>query len=544
VPIQRSQAPQVVFQPQIYRRFQRGIDDIVSAVRPTLGPCPRLVASARQSSTNTPELLDSGGIIARRITELPNRDENAGAMLVRHLLWRIYEQVGDGTATAAVIFQAVYKQSVPYIIAGGSPMLMRRYLERGAQLIRDELAGMVRHVEGREQLARIAESICHERELAELLGEIFDIIGEHGQVEIRSSAGRGLDREYVEGMHWAGGLLSREMVIDAVRMRVDLESVGILISDLDIDDPLQLVPVIEMALQAGIRSLVIVANRLSDRAIGLLVANRDAGAFQVMAVKAPGLRADEQAAALEDLAVLTGGRRLLRAAGDQLGRVRIADLGRARRAWANKDHFGIVGGKGDPHELRRHVACLRAAYAVVEDPRACKLHRQRLGRLCGGAATLWVGGATESDITIRKDLAGRAAEALRGAIAGGVLPGAGVALLACRPALRRALEQSDAPDERAAYRVLLDAISAPIHTIASNAGYDARAVMTDLAQAGCGYGFDALSGQIVDAAHAGILDVAATQQMAICSAIDAAALALTIDVLVHRAQPEMRAANP
>jgi len=544
VPIQRSRAPQVVFQPRAYRHIQRGIDDIVSAVRPTLGPCPRLVAIARQPSTNAPELLDSGGIIARRIAELPNRDENAGAMLVRHLLWRIYEQVGDGTVTAAVIFQAVYKRSVPYIVAGGSPMRMRRYLERGAQLIHDELAGMVRHVQGQEQLARIAESICHERELAELLGEIFDIIGEHGQVELRSSPGRGLDREYVEGMHWAGGLLSRELAVDVVRMRVDLESVGILISDLDINDPLQLVPVIEMALQAGLRSLVIVANRLSDRAIGLLVANRDAGAFQAMAVKAPGLRADDQAAALEDLAVLTGGRRLLRAAGDQLGHIRIADLGRARRAWANKDHFGIVGGKGDPRGLRQHVASLRATYAAVEDPQARKLQRQRLGRLCGGAATLWVGGATESDITIRKDVAERAAEALRGAIAGGVLPGAGVALLACRPALWRALEQSDEPDERAAYRVLLDALSAPIHTIASNAGYDAGMVMANLAQVGSGYGLDARSGQVVDVVHAGILDVATTQQMAIYSAIETAALALTIDVLVTRAQPEMKAANP
>jgi chaperonin GroEL len=242
--------------------------------------------------------------------------------------------------------------------------------------------------------------------------------------------------------------------------------------------------------------------------------------------------------------VLTGGRRLLRAAGDQLGRARIADLGRARRAWANKDHFGIVGGKGDPHGLRRHVLSLRAAYAAAEDPQSRQRHRQRLGRLCGGAATLWVGGATASDIAIRKDAAERAAEALRGAIAVGVLPGAGVALLACRPALRRVLEQSDEPDERAAYRVLLDATSAPIHAIAANAGYDAHTVIGDLAQVGSGYGFDARVGQVVDVAHAGILDVATTQQMAICSAIDAAALVLTIDVLVRRAQPEIRAAHP
>jgi chaperonin GroEL len=263
-----------------------------------------------------------------------------------------------------------------------------------------------------------------------------------------------------------------------------------------------------------------------------------------MAVKAPGLRADEQAAALEDLAVLTGGRRLLRAAGDQLGRVGIADLGRARRAWANKDHFGIVGGKGDPRGLRRQIASLRAAHAATQEPQARKLLRQRLGRLCGGAATLWVGGATESDITIRKDVAERAAAALRGAIAGGVLPGAGVALLACQPALRRAFERSSEPDERAAYRVLLDGISAPIRAIASNAGYDAGTVIADLAQASSGYGLDARSGQVVDVACAGILDVATTQQTAIYSAISAAALALTIDVLVYRTQPEVRAANP
>jgi chaperonin GroEL len=213
-------------------------------------------------------------------------------------------------------------------------------------------------------------------------------------------------------------------------------------------------------------------------------------------------------------------------------------LGHARRAWANRSYFGIVGGKGDPRALRKHIVNLRVAFSQAEDPAVRKKLRERIGKLMGGSATLWVGAASELEITARKELAQRTADALRGAIMEGVLAGGGVSLLACRPVLQRALDQSTDADERAAYRILTKAMTEPIRTIIANAGYDASEIMAETKRAEPGHGFDVRSGQIVDMAQAGIFDAASVQAEAVRSAVAGAALALTVDVLVHRRKPE------
>jgi len=548
---QTTQArPAVVFQPAAYRGMQQGIDQIVEAIRPTLGPRPRLVAIERASRSKPPELLDSGGVIARRIIELPDPDQNMGAMFIRGLLWRLHEQVGDGTATAATLFQSLFNQGVRYMVSGGNAMLLRRHLEGGMQLILDTLTSMTTQVEGKEDLERVAASICYDPPLARLLGEILDIVGEYGWLEIRSSQGRELEREYVEGAYWEGGVLSRQMLDGQPKPKVEMENAAILISDLEVEDPQQLVPVMDVTLQAGLRSLLIVAGKLSDSAIGLLQANRDPAKFQAIAVQAPAPRTDERAAALEDLAVLTGGIPLLKAAGDTLGRVTLAELGRARRVWADRSHFGVVAAQGDPHRLRAQIASLREAISRVGsgpssfartpqagDAEARRRLQQRMGKLMGGSAILWVGGATESEIALRKELAQRTADALRGAVLEGVLPGGGVSLLACCPRLRQMLDQSTDPDERFAYRALLRAMEEPCRTIITNAGYDASEIMSEIRRGGLGCGFDVISGQIVDVWQAGILDVAAVQKAAVRSAVSGAGLALTVDTLVRRKRP-------
>jgi chaperonin GroEL len=418
-------------------------------------------------------------------------------------------------------------------------MALRHYLEKGMRVVLDELTGMAVHLEGKEKLAWIAETICHDPLLAQMLGEIFDIIGEYGQLEIRSGRSRELEREYVEGMYWKGGVLSRQMITDHTSLRAEMENAAILISDLEIEDPRQLIPVIEAARQAEIRSLLIIVGKLSDSAISLLLAaSRDPAKFKAIAVKSPGLTAGDRAASLEDLAVLTGGHLLARAAGYTLSGVKIQDLGRARRVWADRTHFGIIGGKGNPRALRKHIVSLRAAFRQADDPDVRRKLRERIGKLMGGSATLWVGGATELEINARKELAQRTSDALRGAITDGVLPGGGVSLLACRPALQEMLDQSTDPDERAAYRILIKALEEPIRTILTNAGYDASEVMAEIKRADAGYGFDVRSGQIVDTAKAGIFDVASVQKMAVHSAVASAALALTIDVLIHRKTPK------
>jgi chaperonin GroEL len=535
----KGQTPQVVFQPQAYRGMQRGINQMVEAVRPTLGPLPRFVAIDRAAENRMPELLDNGAAIARRILDLPDRDADVGAMFVRHVLWQVHERVGDGAATTAVLLQSIYNQGVRYLASGGNAMLLRHHLEEGMHVILNELTGMTVLVEGRQILAQVAESICYEPCLARLLGEIFDIIGEHGQLDIRSGRSRELEREYVEGMYWDGGLLSREMITDHAKLRTEMHNAAILIGDLALEDPHPLVPVLEMANGAGIRALLILATQLSSSVTALLLsASREPEKFQVIAAKTPGVTTTDQAMAMEDLAILTGGRPLLKVAGHTLTGVRLQDLGQARRVWADRTYSGIVGGRGNPRVLRTHIASLRSAFGRTTDKDLRQKLQKRIGKLLGGSATLWIGGATETEIKARRELAERTADALRGVVREGMLPGGGVSLLACHQPLRHRLEYNADADRRAAYQILIKAMEAPIRAILSNAGYDASEVMAEIRQAGNGHGFDVRSRQVVDMAQAGIWDAAAVLKTAVHSAVSGAALALTTDVLVHHKKPQ------
>ena len=529
----------VVFQPLTYKIIQEGIHQMVGAVSPTLGPRPGIVAIDPVVPGRLPEILDDGGTIVRRIIQIADRDEDMGAMLVRHVLWDVHEKVGDGTATTAVLFQSVYDQGVHYLTSGGSSMRLRRHLERGMVAVLDEIGALAQAVEGQEMLAKMAESVCYDPALAKMLGEVFDIVGEYGRLEIRSGRSSRLEREYIEGMYWKSKVLSREMINDKAELRATLDNAHILITDRMIEDPRELIPVLTLAVRSKIKSLMIIAKKLSESALGLLLLNnkKNGEKIRTFAVEAPGLTITDIAANLADVAALTGGQHFARSAGDTLARVTVEDLGRARRVWADRFHFGITGGQGDPRVLRGHIAKLRTAYEDLSDQDERKKVRERIGKLMGGSATLWVGAFTEIDIKARKELAERTAEAMRGVVRDGVIPGGGVALLACRPALQRMLDDSTDADERAAYRILIRAMEEPMRTIAANAGYDPSDVMAEVRHAGPGYGFDARTGQIVDMAQAGVYDAVAVQKAALRGAIETAAMALTIDVLIHRKKP-------
>jgi chaperonin GroEL len=525
----------VVFQPAAYRRMLRGVDQMVNVLSTTLGPRPRYVAIERPTAGSLPELLDNGGVIARRIVELPDRDEDMGAMLVRNLVWRLNDEVGDGTATAAVLFRSIYRDGIRYVAAGGNAMALRRHLESGLSVMLEALNEQVIQVQGKERLAQVAESICHDAPLAAMLGEIFDIIGEHGRLEIKDGHSRELEREYVDGMYWDSGALSPHMLPDGANQTTNLEEAAILLTDLEIDDPYELVPILEMVIQADLHSLVVVARRLSTQAIALLLINQQTREnFRVLAVRTPGVSDEEKAVALADMAIATGGRAFLRVAGQTLRGVTLEDFGYARQAWANTAYFGIAGGLGDAHEVRSHLLALRGVLRQTKDPDKRKALQQRLGRLMGGSVTLWIGGATKTEMDTRREVAQRTADALRGAVSDGVLPGGGVALLACCEALQQKYCASDDPDERAAYRMLIGAAEVPMRTILNNAGLSADKIMARIESAGVGYGYDVRTEQMVNVVEAGIFDVSTVQKAALRSAVAGAALALTIDVLVHR----------
>ncbi|HEU5015843.1 MAG TPA: chaperonin GroEL [Roseiflexaceae bacterium] len=538
-------SPRVVFYPRSHQGIQKGVNQLAAVVRPTLGPCPRTVAVESTFRDKAPELLDSAGVITRRIIQLPERDADVGAMLLRHVLWRVHDEVGDGTATAAVLFQTVYNHGLKYIAAGGNAIQLRRYLEAGMQDILDELDRMTVRLEGQEQLTRLAESLCYDPSLAKLLGEMFDIVGEYGQVDIRIGYGRQLERQYVEGMYWSSGVLSPRMFTDQVKLRADLTNAALLISDLEIDDPRQFMPVIDTIMERQIQTFVIVAEKLSDNVITfLLSASRDPERLQIVATRTPGSGAIEQMVAMEDLAILTGGRPLIKAAGNTLRQFKIAHLGHARRVWADGSYLGIIGGKGDPRMLRRQIASLRAAYKTASEPQQRASLQQRIGKFMGGSATLLVGGSTDSETNVREEQARKTSTLLRAALHEGVLPGGGLALLACRNRLRQRLETSACLDEQTAYRILIRALEEPLRTIATNAGHDAAAVMAQVSQAAPGWGLDARSGEIVDMAESGIYDVAAAQKAAIRGAVSGAATALTVDTVIHKRNPEAVTGRP
>lgn len=529
----------VVFQPDTHRGIQRGVNILVNAVRPTLGPRPRLVAIDNVDyHDKTPKLFEDGGTIARHIIQLRDPNADIGAMLARDLLWRLQLQVGDGTATAAVILQKVYNEGVRYLSAGGNVIQLKSYLEQGIHIILKQLTTMTVPVEGKENLAQIAESLCYDPDLAKYLGEVFDIVGKWGRLEIREGNSRGVEREFVEGMYWNRGLLSREMYADHSKLRVEYENAAILISDLVLDEPRQLFPALELAIRSEIPTMLIVAEKISESVAHFLLMNKDPEKFQAIVVRTPGTGKERQKDALQDLAILTNGRPFITAAGDTLERIALQDFGRARRVWADYSQFGIIGGKGNARALRQHVGKLRRTYEITEGIQDRESLQIRIGKLMGGTATLRVGGVTEMDVKARVETAKRTATTLRLAMREGVLPGGGTALLACLPALREKLAQSTNVDERAAYQILTKAMEEPFRTIVSNAGYDDSDVMAEVRLAGPGFCFDATSGEVVDTLKAGIYDATAVQKSAVYGSLSTAALALTIDVLVHHAEPE------
>ncbi|GIK75208.1 MAG: 60 kDa chaperonin 2 [Chloroflexota bacterium] len=533
-----------VFQPTTYRAFMAGADRIVATIRPTLGPVARTVAIQRPLDQRGPELLDNGGVIAKRIIQLPDYRADVGAMFVRDMLWRLQEQEGDGTATAAVLFQATFNEGVRLVAAGLNARRLQGFLEEGIEVILNELRRQTVPVNDAHHLAQVAFTVCQDRELSDLLGEIFDIVGGYGRLEIREGSSRGLEREYVEGIYWERGLLSRQMVADPQRLRSELEDAAIVLSDLNIQEPQQILPVLVTAFQAGLKRLLIVADEIADSALSLLLANSKPDHMQILAVKTPGFGREQQADFLVDAAVLCGGRPFLRATGDTFKAIRSEDFGRARRVWADLRSFGLIGGMGDPRQLRRHLAALRAAHSETDDlALRGKLH-ERIGRLMGGSATLRVGGVTVRDIEARKELAERTAAAVRGAMQEGVVPGGGVALLACRPALQRCIDATHDPEARAAYRILLRAVAEPLRTIVANAGYDPSDALAEVRMAGPDYGFDVLTGRVTAMGAAGITDPANVVKAATYAGLTSAALALTIDVMVHRTEQPAHATPP
>jgi len=520
-----------VFQPHSNDAFQRGINTVVNSIRPTLGPLPRAVAIQSTITSQPPELLDNGGLIARRMIALPDRDEDVGAMFVRGMLCELHQEFGDGIATAAVMFQAIYREARQYIASGGDAMRLRLELERLLPYILNELDSMTcllaEDEHGRiQQLKNVAVSVCPDSELASMIADILDATGAYGRLDIRSGYGRTAEVEYFAGCYFDGGSASG-------KLHQVIAAPAILYTDLTIDSVEQLLPVLTQIVQAGYRALVIVARTFSDSVLSFLNSNSRTEKFQVMAVKAPGQDILQRMLGLEDMTRLTGGFVLASEAGDSLGNFRISALGHAESVWATADSFGIVGGKGDLNALETFLQQLHAKIPTEPKLEKREALQKRIGRLTEGAVTLWVGGVSAVETVTRRSNAERAVQTMRAALREGVLPGGGLALLRCQKLLEPSATVRANADQRAARRILQRALEEPLRTLVANAGHEPAQVLARLKLCGPDFGFDALSGKILGPDDYKIFDAAAILKAAVHRAISSAALAVTIDVVIH-----------
>ena len=528
----------LVFQPETARGLLRGIDLIADAIRPTLGPVPRMVAVSQALDDKTPELLDKGGLIARRITDLADPDADMGAMLLRQMLWQLHEDCGDGAATAAVIFQTVYREGLKYIAAGADAMRLRQQLQAGLQVALQRLDQLTTPVSGREQLTQLAAVISHDIELAERLGEIFAFIGEHGQLDVRRGHTRTIAHDYMKGMYWKRGAVSRAMLRGGKQPdRIVMNNSALFLSDLDIEAVEEIAPLIDALTRAGAKSLLVVANKFSEAVINFVLANKKPEAFRIVLVKTPGITPDQQRAHLEDMAIITGATPLYKAAGDSLRGMQSKRLGQARQAWVERTMFGLVSDRDNQPELTEHLADLLQLQEYARDAETKAFLSQRIGKILGGVAILRIGDASPTRMDNRIEVAKETAKSLRRALADGVVPGGGVALLACRTALQQAAVDEADSDRRAACRILCRALEEPLRVICANAGFDSAKV-AELAGMGDGYGIDVRTGAIIEPLAAGIIDVASVLKTALRRAVGGAALALTIDVLLHHETPQ------
>ena len=531
----KAHKPSLAFQPETRCQFQAGANLLINVIRATLGPVARTVLIEQIDGRNKPsELLDNGAIIARRITQLPKRGQDIGAMFVRQMLCTLNEKSIEGTATAAVLFQSIFNQGVRYVEGGGNAMLLRKYLEALIPGLLEDITSQCIHISGKRQMAALAESICHDSALSNMLGEIFDIIGEFGRLEIRVSDGYELKRTYVEGSYWNGALSSRALIEDFKLGCTNFENAAILVTDLDVIEPIELVPVLHAALVAGVHQLVILARNITDRALSILLLPENRQKIQVMVVKTPGAEIESQRGAIEDLAILTGATPLFGAAGDLLEKVTAQHFGYARRIWSNIEHFGIVGGRGDARLLRHHINNLRIRWASYNQNTNQSHLLGRIGTLMGGTATLYIGEFPRGGIDARKLLAERTAAAIRSAMHEGVVPGGGVSLLNCGHLLRKRLAAARNGDERAACQIMLTAIETPMHTMLRNAGMEPQEWMPLIRKAGPNFGFDIVRREIADMNSSYIYDSCTVVKNALSYATFSAALALTVDVLVYR----------
>jgi chaperonin GroEL len=522
--------------------IKRGFDVLADIAQVTLGPNGGVIAVERIAQRNqSPELLTDVATVSRRLLEIPDVYDNMGTMLARHMAWNVREDVGDGSATALIIGQAILREALKYVAAGHNVMALWRGIKKCQARLQARLEELAQPLEERDRIAAMATAVVGDEQLGRFVEEIFDIVGPKGFVEVREGYGLKSDREYVEGVYWDTGWLSPHFADKGLETQATIEKPYILFTDHKLEKVDDLLPVMNAVRQAGGKALVVVGYAVSGDALNLMVSNNERGTMRMLALSAPRV-GDMRRGILEDMAISTGGRVIMEGAGDLVSRAAIEDLGRANLVVCSRSTFTIMGGSGNPQTIRERIRTLQQTRDLLDDKVKRDEVNERVGKLLGGTAILNVGGQTKSEREQRKAKAEDAIRIVRSGLQGGVVPGGGSAYVAALPALAEA-ELTE--EERPALTILQTALLAPIECLAKNAGYDPGPVVVHVNEAGQGWGFDVLQGRVVDMMEANIVDPLPTVRGALAYGTSAATMAMTTDVLIHRSyRDDMPSYNP
>ncbi|MBE9514347.1 MAG: chaperonin GroEL, partial [Chloroflexi bacterium] len=481
-------AKQLLFGEEARKALKVGIDTLANAIRVTLGPRGRPVALDKKFGA--PTVINDGVSIAKEI-ELPDPFENMGAQLVKEAATKTNDQCGDGTSTSLILAQSIVGEGFKNIAAGADSQALKRGVERGVNIVVDELKKMSIPVKGKEQVAQVAALSAVDQEIGDLIADVMEKVGKDGVITVEEGKGLQFETEFVEGMKFDRGYISPYFITNAEQMRVELEDPYILITDKKISALNDILPALEKIIQTT-KNIVIIAEDLEGEPLATLVVNKLRGTLSPLGIKAPGF-GDRRKAMLQDIAVLTGGKVISEEIGRKLDTVTVEDLGRARKVVADKDNTTIVEGKGKSEDIEGRIKQIRAEIDISTSDYDKEKLQERLAKLAGGVAVIKVGAGTEVELKEKKHRVEDALSATRAAVEEGILAGGGVALLSCVSALNKVKAKGD---EATGIAILKRALEEPLRCIATNSGREASVVVNKVKESAPGIGYDALKDEL------------------------------------------------
>jgi chaperonin GroEL len=531
---------QIRFRSAAREKILTGATLLADAVRITLGPKSKSVLI--QKGWGAPLVCDDGVTIAKEFS-LRDPEENLGAQMLRQAAEKTGERVGDGTSTATLLAHAILADGVRNVVAGASGIELKRGLDRGARVAIEALKAMSRPVSARKEKAQVAAISAHgNAEIGELVAEAMEKVGNEGVITVEEAKTTETELEVVEGMQFDRGYISPYFVTDPEKMAAVLEDALILVTDRKIGSIKDLVPLLEAIAQSG-RPILVVAEDVEGEALATMVVNQLRGVLRGCAVKAPGF-GDRRKAMLQDIAVLTGGELIASELGLTLEHATIEQLGRAERVLVDKDTTTIIGGRGDPTAIEARVGQIRAEIDKASSDYDREKLEERLAKLAGGVAVIRVGAPSESEMKARKDALDDAISATKAAVAEGIVPGGGLALLRCMEAVAAEAVKAEG-DERTGLQILERALAAPTRQIAENSAIDGGVVVARMRETKGAVGFDAASKTYVDLVEAGIVDPTKVVRIALENAVSVAStLLLTEAIMTEVPEPEKEGRRP